>query len=59
MLWPCCARFLFNTYHGWSMLVVRGASECLYSKEGVTQVDTLSIFMYAVGTLRTTDTFPL
>ena len=51
VLWPRCARFLFNTYRGWSMLIVRGASECLYSKEGVTQGDPLSMFMYAIGTL--------
>ena len=51
MPWPRCARFLFNTYRGWSVLVVRGSSECLYSKEGVTQGDPLSMFMYAIGTL--------
>ena len=51
VLWPRCARFLFNTYRGWSMLVVRGSSEFLYSKEGVTQGDPLSMFMYAIGTL--------
>ena len=51
VLWPRCARYLFNTYCGWSMLVVRDASECLYSKEGVTQGDPLSMFMYAIGTL--------
>ena len=33
------------------MLVVRGSSEFLYSKEGVTQGDPLSMFMYAIGTL--------
>ena len=32
------------------MLVVRGASECLYNKQGVTQGDPLSVFMYSVGT---------
>ena len=33
------------------MLVVRGSEECLYSMEGVTQGDPLSMFLYAVGTL--------
>ena len=33
------------------MLVLRGSSTLLYSKEGVTQVDPLSMFMYAIGTL--------
>ena len=31
--------FLFNKYHGWLMLVVRGASGWLYSKEGMSQGD--------------------
>ena len=51
VLWPRCARFLFNTYRGWSVLMLRGSSTFLYSKEGVTQGDPLSMFMYAVGTL--------
>ena len=31
--------------------MVRGTDEFLYSKEGVTQGDPLSMFLYAVGTL--------
>ena len=30
---------------------IEGSSTYLYSKEGVTQGDTLSMFMYAIGTL--------
>ena len=33
------------------MLVLRGSSTFLYSKEGVTQGDPLSMFAYAIGTL--------
>ena len=51
VLWPRCSRFLFNTYRGWSVLVLRGSSDFLYSKEGITQGDPLSMFMYAVGIL--------
>ena len=51
VLWPRCACFLFNTYRGWSVLVLRGSSTFLYRKEGVTQGDPLSMFMYAIGTL--------
>jgi len=51
VLWPRCAHFLFNTYRGWSVLALKGSSMFLYSKEGVTQGDPLSMFMYAVGTL--------
>ena len=38
--WPRCAQFVFNTYHGWSTLVLKGTS---LSKEGVTQGDPLSM----------------
>ena len=50
-LWPRCARFVFNTYRGWSVLVLRGQQKFLFSKEGVTQSDPLSMFVYAVGIL--------
>ena len=50
-LWPRCARFVFNTYRGWSVLVLRGQQKFLFSKEGVTQGDPLSMFVYAVGIL--------
>ena len=50
VLWLCCARFIFNTYHGWSVSVLRGSSDYLYSKEGVTQGDPLSMFIYGVTT---------
>ena len=43
--------FSIATYHGWSTLIVQGTSDCLYSKEGVTQGDPLLMFMYAIGTL--------
>ena len=33
VLWPRCACFPFNTYRGWLMLVLRGSSTFLYSKE--------------------------
>ena len=51
ILWPRCSRFVFNTYCGWAPLIVRGSEELLFSREGVTQGDPLSIFLYAVGTL--------
>ena len=51
ILWSRCYCFLFNTYRGWSVLVLQGYSDFLYSKEGVMQGDPLSMFMYAIGTL--------
>ena len=51
VLWPRCSRFLFNSYRGWSALVVRGSDSLMFSKEGVTQGDPLSMFLYAVSTV--------
>ena len=51
ILWPRCSRFIFNTYRGWAPLVMTNSNTLLYSKEGVTQGDPLSMFIYAVGTL--------
>ena len=52
-LWPHCARFVFNTYHGWPVLVIMmcGMSEYIMSKEGVTQGDPFSMYVYAIGNL--------
>ena len=49
--WPRASRFLFNTYRGYSILVVQGTSEYIFSKEGVTQGDPLSMLLYAVAVL--------
>ena len=51
VLWPRCSRFLFNTYRGYATLVVHGASEYEFSKEGVTQGDPLSMLMYTIAVL--------
>ena len=51
ILWPTAARFIFNTYQGWSTLVLRGSTENLASMEGVTQGDPISMFLYAVGSV--------
>ena len=51
ILWPCCSCFVFNTYRGWAPLIVRATEELLFSRDGVTQGDPLSMFLYAVGTL--------
>jgi hypothetical protein len=62
---PCCGQFGTNgqaeqgspstaTYKHWATLVIRnndGAGTFLYSKEGVTQGDPLSMFAYGIGLL--------
>jgi len=50
-LWHHRVRFVFNTYCGWPVLVVCGMSDYILSKEGVTQGDPLSMYVYAIDTL--------
>ena len=45
------AIFLFNTYRGFARLVLKGSDECIFSKEGATQGDPLSMLIYAVALL--------
>ena len=52
--WPSGARFVFNCYRHWTILVVRGSNgkiTMVYSKEGVTQGDPLAMFAYGIGVL--------
>ena len=52
VLWPRCSRFLFNTYRGYAKLIVRaGCDEFLYSREGVTQGDPMSMLMYSIAVM--------
>ena len=53
-LWPSGARFTYNCYKHWTMLVLRGedgATIVLHSKEEVTQCDPLAMIVYGVGML--------
>jgi hypothetical protein len=50
-MWPRCSRFLFNTYRGHATLKVQDATELLYSREGVTQGDPLSMLMYSLAVM--------
>lgn len=52
--WPMGARFVFNCYRHWAILLVRGADGSgffLHSQEGVTQGDPLAMVAYGVGLL--------
>ena len=51
VLWPRCSRYLFKSYRGYSMLLIRGVEDCIYSREGVTQDAALSMQLYAIGLL--------
>ena len=51
VLWPRCSRFLFNTYRGFASLFVAGADEVIYSRDGTTQGDPLTMFFYGVSLL--------
>jgi hypothetical protein len=52
--WPSGARFTFNCYKHWTILVIRGnggTGVFLSSKEGVTQGDPISMVAYGIGVL--------
>ena len=53
--WPQGARFVFNCYQHWAILLVRGnkhgAAFIVYSQEGVTQGDPLAMVAYGIGIL--------
>ena len=50
-LWPRGCRFLYNTYKGPAALLVSGSSTLLFSQEGVTQGDPLSMAFYSLSVL--------
>jgi hypothetical protein len=54
LLWPRCARFLFNTHRGHTMLVMYkalGKPSILYRQDGTTQGDPLAMLLYGLATL--------
>ena len=51
VLWPRCRHFLFNTYRGYAKLIVRCCDEFLYSREGVTKGDPMSMLMYSIAVM--------
>ena len=51
VLWTRCSKFLFNSYQGFALLIVRDASCFVLSKEGVTQGNPLGLMFYGVGLL--------
>ena len=53
VLWPRCSRFLFNSYRGHAVILLRSQStgqlHVLLSQEGTTQGCPLAMPMYAIG----------
>ena len=51
VLWTSCSRFLFNSYRGYALLIIKGTGVTLLSKEGVTQGVPSAMKLYAIGLL--------
>ena len=51
VLWTRYSKFLFNSYQGFALLIVRDASCYVLSNEGVTQGDPLEMMFCSVGLL--------
>ena len=51
VLWTRCSRFLFNSYQGYAILIIKGTSKTLLSKKGVTQGVPSAMKLYAIGLL--------
>jgi hypothetical protein len=52
--WPSEARFVFNCYRHWGILMIHsnnGTGTFIYSKEGITKGDPISMFIYGLGLL--------
>ena len=53
-LWTYGARFVFNCYRHWSLIVLRNRNtteSILHSREGMTQGDRLTMIVYRIGIL--------
>ena len=49
--WPAGAKFVFNLYRHWVQLLLRQSGDppvTILSREGVTQVDPLSLILYCI-----------
>jgi hypothetical protein len=53
--WPSCARFVFNCYRHFAVLVVQSqdgrSTTFIYSQDGMTQGDALAMAAYGMGLL--------
>ena len=51
VFWPRCSRFLFNSYRGFAILMIKGSAFVILSEEGITQGDSSRMKAYGIGTL--------
>ena len=50
-MWPAGARFSFNTYRHFKVLVLQGCTDLVHNKEVVTQGEPLFVTLYSLGVL--------
>ena len=48
VFWPRCSRFLFNSYRGFAILILKNSKQLIFilSKEGIMQEDSLGMKVY-------------
>ena len=51
VFWSRCSIFLFNTYRGYALLIIKTSDALILSKEGITQGDLLGMKAYEIGPL--------
>ena len=51
VLWPHYCHYLFNTYYGWSVVVLWGSSEFLHDKEGEILYQCLCMLLVVIHSL--------
>ena len=55
IMWPSASRFLFNTYHGYALILICGTDKIILSKKGTAQGNPLGMSWYRIGVIPLTN----